>query len=100
MKKHNRSNEDSKYQGTIFGKTNDVGETQVLVEGGPEMSINEWIAKRSNIHPANEMIFEESAGEDRVNGLKGRDSRSPSSGLSSVGDRLGDDDVDVMDITS
>lgn len=86
-KKHNKTGEDTKYAGTILGKDHDTGEIQV--EGGPERSISEWISKRSGEPTAGEN------GEDNQDDQAGI-SPSVSSGLSSVGDRLGDDgDMDM-----
>lgn len=72
--------------GTILGKANEVGEIQV--EGGPERSIAEWISNRSG-EPARSATPQTNGDHDAV-------SPTASSGLSSVGDRLGDDgDMDL-----
>ena len=94
-KKHSKIGDDSKYQGTIIGtiigRGNDAGEIQV--EGGPDASIRDWIANRSaSLRPRND--------EDDEDGQQEQldaDLLSPaSSGLSSVGSRLGDeDDMDL-----
>ncbi|KAL2212284.1 hypothetical protein CC79DRAFT_360437 [Sarocladium strictum] len=85
-KKHSKTADDAKYQGTIIGRGLDAGEVQV--EGGPETSIHDWILKRTGTPRRDE---EE---EER---LRDADAASPaSSGLSSVGSRLGDDgDMDL-----
>ena len=64
------------------------------------MSINEWISKRSNIRRTAAQrnggyILEEEVEAEEVddNDNDKRRSRSASSGLSSLGDRLGDEDV-------
>ncbi|KAI8316221.1 Transcription initiation factor TFIID subunit 3 [Colletotrichum sp. SAR11_59] len=87
-KKHSKTGEDSKYHGTIIGKGNDVGEVQV--EGGDLPSIHTWRAKMRGPSPANAL----SATSPNIK----EESRPPSSGLSSVGDRLGDD-RDSMDLS-
>jgi len=80
-KKHNKTAEDSKYHGTIFGKATDHGE--ILVEGGEQGSIQEWAR----------ILHGPPTPEPRP-GSSASSSRPPSSGLSSVGDRL-DDDMDL-----
>ncbi|KAK1600545.1 bromodomain associated domain-containing protein [Colletotrichum navitas] len=87
-KKHSKTGEDSKYHGTIIGKGNDVGEVQV--EGGDLPSIHTWRTKMQGPLPGNAL----SAASPRIK----EESRPPSSGLSSVGDRLGDD-RDGMDLS-
>ncbi|TDZ13167.1 Transcription initiation factor TFIID subunit 3 [Colletotrichum sidae] len=86
-KKHSKTGEDSKYHGTILGKGNDVGEVQV--EGGDIPSIHMWRIKMRGLPPANDA----SATSPRV-----KEESRPSSALSSVGDRLGDD-RDRMDLS-
>ncbi|KAK5990895.1 Transcription initiation factor TFIID subunit 3-like protein [Cladobotryum mycophilum] len=86
-KKHSKTGDDAKYQGSIFGRFNDVGEIQV--EGGPITSIDEWISTRTpKWEPPPPPLENGEHTEDQ-------DSRPPSSGLSSVGDRLGDEDMDL-----
>ncbi|KAK1999172.1 bromodomain associated domain-containing protein [Colletotrichum falcatum] len=87
-KKHSKTGEDSKYHGTIIGKGNDVGEVQV--EGGDLPSIHTWRTKMQGPSPGSAP----SAASPRIK----EESRPPSSGLSSVGDRLGDD-RDGMDLS-
>jgi transcription initiation factor TFIID subunit 3 len=69
MKKHSKSEDDSKWAGTLLGRPHEQGE--VLIEGGPASSIAEWNAKllRAAEKPSNatEGRFEnggEGAGED------------------------------------
>ncbi|KAL7788248.1 hypothetical protein V8C37DRAFT_389013 [Trichoderma ceciliae] len=98
-KKHSKTGDDAKWQGTIFGKCTDGNE--ILVEGGPLISINEWISHRTP-EPQEEKEEEEEEEEQQQNGDKLETSElrgSPSSGLSSVGDRLGDDGIEDMDLT-
>ncbi|CAM1507069.1 Fc.00g067100.m01.CDS01 [Cosmosporella sp. VM-42] len=85
-KKHSKTGEDTKYHGTILGRSNDTGELQIQVEGGPETSIAEWISKRSGMSPEPETEEE----PQQQNGHLSDDD----SGLSSVGDRL-DDEVEM-----
>ncbi|KAK2592038.1 hypothetical protein QQS21_010271 [Conoideocrella luteorostrata] len=90
MKKHSKGAEESKWNGTVIGRPVDtVGER--LIEGGSITSIQEWIKQRSS--------FPEEPDQANVNGEEGHDrgSPTPSSGLSSVGSRLGDveDDMDL-----
>ncbi|CAJ2501586.1 Uu.00g044390.m01.CDS01 [Anthostomella pinea] len=78
-RKHNKTDVDSRYAGTILGRGIDHGE--VLVEGGNESSLLDWARK----------MFEASQRppEPEVD----LDPRPPSSGLSS----LTDGDVEMMD---
>ena len=78
-KKHNKTGDDAKYNGTILGRSTQGSE--VAVEGGPVASINEWISQRRN-----DSLLHDVA-----------DSPA-SSALSSVGDQLRDEDGD-MDMT-
>ncbi|KZL79599.1 bromodomain associated domain-containing protein [Colletotrichum incanum] len=87
-KKHSKTGEDSKYHGTIIGKGNDVGEVQI--EGGDLPSIHNWRTKMQGPLPGSSPL----ATSPRIK----EESRPPSSGLSSVGDRLGDD-RDGMDLS-
>ncbi|EHK17571.1 uncharacterized protein TRIVIDRAFT_43048 [Trichoderma virens Gv29-8] len=93
-KKHSKTGDDAKWQGTIFGKSNDGNE--ILVEGGSITSISEWISKRApeSLEPQ-ETIEEQNGDNPEAADMR----RSPSSGLSSVGDRLGDDGVEDMVLT-
>ncbi|KAI1329658.1 hypothetical protein F5Y16DRAFT_92032 [Xylariaceae sp. FL0255] len=83
-RKHNKTDQDSKYAGTILGRGIEHGE--VLVEGGTDTSLAAWAAKmrEASLRPSEEL---EPPGADNDN-----DSRPPSSGLSS----LADDEVEMM----
>lgn len=80
MSKHSKTAEESKFHGTILGKGNDAL-NEVEVEGGEVASIQEW--SRALLAPP-VLPRPQSRASDA-------DSRPPSSGLSSVGDRLGDE---------
>ncbi|KAI1862284.1 uncharacterized protein JN550_010291 [Neoarthrinium moseri] len=76
--KHSKNDQDSKYAGTVLGKSTDHGE--VVVEGGPYASAAEWakmMHERNQRPPSPDL-----------------DSRPPSSGLSS----LDDGDVEMMEL--
>ncbi|KAI1083334.1 hypothetical protein F5B20DRAFT_460611 [Whalleya microplaca] len=77
-RKHNKTDQDSKYTGTILGRGIDHGE--VMVEGGNENSIHAWARK---MREASQRPPEPAKSP----------SRPPSSGLSS----LSDGDVDMID---
>ncbi|KAI5920014.1 hypothetical protein F4810DRAFT_451812 [Camillea tinctor] len=85
-RKHNKTDQDSKYAGTILGKSTDHGE--VLIEGGAETSLAAWAQKMHDAalrppQPSPEVDLDSP--------------RPPSSGLSS----LTDGDVDmIMDFES
>lgn len=103
-KKHSKTGDDAKWQGTIFGKNTDGNE--ILVEGGPITSINEWISQRApELPPPRESIEEEEEVDEKQQQQNGDEPgtaelrRASSSGLSSVGDRLGDDGIEDMDLT-
>jgi transcription initiation factor TFIID subunit 3 len=78
LKQKHSKNDDSRYANTILGKPTDHGE--VLVEGGPVSSIDEW----------REMMFQHNERPREPT----PDSRPPSSGLSS----LDDGDVEMLGI--
>ncbi|CAJ0546165.1 Ff.00g096380.m01.CDS01 [Fusarium sp. VM40] len=99
-KKHSKTGEDAKYNGTILGRGHDTGEIQV--EGGPETTITEWISNRASPQssptpgdedqqPDREQVPQQQAPQQ--NGHASDDE----SGLSSVGDRL--DLEDTMDLS-
>lgn len=75
------------------------------MEGGSITSISEWISQRAPESPTpRDSIEEQGEGEEKQpqNGdepgtVEMR--RASSSGLSSVGDRLGDDGIEDMDLT-
>lgn len=90
-KKHNKTGDDAKFQGTILGRPGEG--VEVPVEGGPLSSIHEWMAE----HSPQLRDQEVPASPD-----------SASSGLSSVGDRIDHDEEmegmtksrrDTMDIS-
>ncbi|EGX92033.1 Bromodomain associated domain protein [Cordyceps militaris CM01] len=85
-KKHNQAAGDAKFQDTILGRPGEG--SQVLVEGGPVTTIEEWIAQRSP------ELMRCRADDEGVNGQQrpGSASGSSSSGLSSV-------DSDMRDMT-
>ncbi|TGJ83576.1 hypothetical protein E0Z10_g5179 [Xylaria hypoxylon] len=82
-RKHNKTDQDSKYAGTILGRSIDHGE--VLVEGGPDTSLAAWAARmrEASLRPP----------DPHPTGDNDNDSRPPSSGLSS----LADEEMEMMD---
>ncbi|KAM0446896.1 hypothetical protein ACHAPV_007818 [Trichoderma viride] len=104
-KKHSKTGDDAKWQGTIFGKNTDGNE--ILVEGGSITSISEWISQRAPELPTpRESIEKQEEGDEKQQPQQNGDEpgnvemrRASSSGLSSVGDRLGDDGIEDMDLT-
>jgi transcription initiation factor TFIID subunit 3 len=84
-RKHNKTDQESKYAGTILGRSIDHGE--VLVEGGPDTSLAAWAARmrEASLRPP-ELQRKRTADDDN-------NSRPPSSGLSS----LADEEVEMMD---
>ena len=93
-KKHSKNDDDSKYLGTLLGRSIEHGD--VLVEGGECPSIFVWeerrrIAGQKTPEPP---VLQNHPGE--VNGDGDREeSRPPSSGLSSLGDRSIADEMDL-----
>ncbi|KAI5466793.1 hypothetical protein BGZ63DRAFT_398425 [Mariannaea sp. PMI_226] len=87
-KKHSKTGDDAKYHATILGRGGDNGEIQV--EGGPDTSINDWINKRSAV-----AVDQDSHGTDTRPQQNGHVSDDDDSGLSSVGDRLDHEDMDL-----
>ncbi|KAI0107560.1 hypothetical protein GGR51DRAFT_559365 [Nemania sp. FL0031] len=81
-RKHNKTDQESKYAGTILGRSIDHGE--VLIEGGPDTSLAAWAARmrEASLRPPDP---QPTADDDH-------DSRPPSSGLSS----LADEEVEMM----
>ncbi|KLU84153.1 hypothetical protein MAPG_03198 [Magnaporthiopsis poae ATCC 64411] len=80
--KHSKTGEDSKFQGTLLGKCSEHGE--ILVEGGHFDTIQSWIdhmKKRGVMTPPPSPPQAEDQSDDDA------DSRPPSSGLSSIGDK-------------
>jgi transcription initiation factor TFIID subunit 3 len=103
-KKHSKTGDDAKWQGTIFGKNTDGNE--ILVEGGSITSISEWISQQAPDLPIPRASIEkEEEGDEKQPQQNGDEPgnvemrRASSSGLSSVGDRLGDDGIEDMDLT-
>ncbi|KAJ4163337.1 hypothetical protein LMH87_005072 [Akanthomyces muscarius] len=100
-KKHNQAAGDTKFQGTILGRPAEG--SQVLVEGGPVTTIEEWIAQRSpDLMNGGAGVGGKGHGQG-VNG-EGRptsSSGSSSSGLSSVDSEMRDvaGDGDTMDLS-
>ncbi|KAF5023599.1 hypothetical protein F66182_4357 [Fusarium sp. NRRL 66182] len=96
-KKHSKTGDDAKYHGTILGRGHDTGEIQV--EGGPATSITEWISKRSLPAASPTPEGEEQENNNQLpqqqalqqNGHASDDE----SGLSSVGDRIDQDTMDM-----
>ncbi|KAL1883151.1 hypothetical protein VTK73DRAFT_9518 [Phialemonium thermophilum] len=84
-KKHGKTNEDSKFTGTLLGKCNE--HSDVRVEGGEYPTIQTWVEKmRKDTQRSVLVETRADTGDDDREG-----SRSPSSGLSSLGDRsIGD----------
>ncbi|KAK3330160.1 hypothetical protein B0H66DRAFT_542915 [Apodospora peruviana] len=90
-KKHSKNEDDSKYVGTLLGKSNEHGDVQV--EGGHYPSIFNW---EERMRTAAQRVEDEA--REKVNGdgaAGGDNSRPPSSGLSSLGDRSIADDMDL-----
>ncbi|KAI1176896.1 hypothetical protein F4777DRAFT_587651 [Nemania sp. FL0916] len=75
-RKHNKTDQDSKYAGTILGRSIDHGE--VLIEGGSDTSLAAWATRmrEASLRPPDP--------QPAANG--DNDSRPPSSGLSSLTD--------------
>ncbi|KAK7752739.1 hypothetical protein SLS62_005291 [Diatrype stigma] len=98
-KKHNRSDQDSKYAGTILGRGIEHGE--VDVEGGNADNLQAWAKARLQaavLSPEEQeqrrRELERSQRGAGAGAGDDADSRPPSSGLSS----LADDDVEMMDM--
>lgn len=102
-KKHNRSDQDSKYVGTILGRGIEHGE--VDVEGGNADNLQAWAKARLQaavLSPEEQEQRRRELERSQRGGGGGAgagagddaDSRPPSSGLSS----LADDDVEMMDM--
>jgi transcription initiation factor TFIID subunit 3 len=99
-KKHSKNEDDSKFLGTVLGKCIEHGD--VLVEGGECPSIFAWeerrrLAAQKTPEPPKGLQNHQS---EEVNGDHdgdgdGEDSRPPSSGLSSLGDRSIADEMDM-----
>jgi transcription initiation factor TFIID subunit 3 len=87
-KKHNKTDQDSKYAGTILGRGIEHGE--VMVEGGKADSLDSWAR---TLRAASEKSPEELQ-KEREQADDDADSRPPSSGLSS----LNEGDVEMLDL--
>ncbi|KAB5580517.1 hypothetical protein GE09DRAFT_1212965 [Coniochaeta sp. 2T2.1] len=85
--KHGRADDDSKYMGTLLGKSIEHGDVQV--EGGDVPSIQEWAERRRAA--TEKKVAPAINGDGYVDGEPG--SRPSSSGLSSLGDRTIDNDM-------
>lgn len=97
-KKHSKTGEDAKYHGTILGRGHDTGEIQV--EGGSETTIAEWISNRaspqSSPTPGEEQQPDEDQPPQQQAPQQNGHASDDDSGLSSVGDRI---DQDTMDLS-
>ncbi|KAH8881247.1 hypothetical protein GQ53DRAFT_702730 [Thozetella sp. PMI_491] len=82
-KKHSKTDDDSKFLGTLLGRPNEHGD--ILVEGGQYTSISSW---EQTLRKANESTPEPREPEGDTQ------SRPQSSGLSSLGDRTIGDEMD------
>ncbi|KAK4237033.1 hypothetical protein C8A03DRAFT_45051 [Achaetomium macrosporum] len=95
-KKHSKNDDDSKYLGTVLGRSIEHGD--VLVEGGEHQSIFDWEEqKRLACQKPPDMLEKQINGAD-INGDgdgDGEGSRPPSSGLSSLGGRSIADEMDL-----
>ncbi|KAK4132590.1 hypothetical protein BT67DRAFT_82113 [Trichocladium antarcticum] len=98
-KKHSKNDDDSKYLGTLLGRSIEHGD--VLVEGGECPSISVWEERRraAGVKKPGLQQPQLRGGAD-VNGNgngngDGEESRPGSSGLSSLGDRSIADDMDL-----
>lgn len=85
-KRHSKTDEDSKWNGTILGRGHEHG--SVLVEGAEVSSLRTW---HENLRRAAEKPPESTRAQ---NPAADPDSRPPSSGLSSLSDQVLDDDVE------
>ncbi|CAK7233366.1 hypothetical protein SCUCBS95973_008570 [Sporothrix curviconia] len=118
-KKHSKTGEDSKYSSTVLGRGNvgggvDHGDgsvgADIVVEGGDCPSIASWREKRIEARQQprrplvsvrepdgdNDEEMDDDNDDDEVdNNKRRRKSRSPSSGLSSLGDRSIDEDMEL-----
>ena len=86
-KKHSKTDDDTKFVGTVLGRSNDHG--YVLVEGSPYTSISTWEEKMrlANQKPP-ALPGSQEPGDREV-------SPAASSGLSSLGDRTIGEDMDL-----
>ncbi|UNI20989.1 hypothetical protein JDV02_007024 [Purpureocillium takamizusanense] len=109
--KHSKAGEDSKWNGTLIGKPLDAV-ADIQVEGGPIMSIDDWVMERSRAYFTPPPQIDDGDDNDDAGHRAGQEgaqtnghhhASSPSaasSGLSSVGDRLDDGhETEKMDLT-
>lgn len=93
-KKHSKNDDDSKYLGTLLGRSIEYGD--VLVEGGECPSIFVWEERRRMAaQKTPEPLLQREQGGGVDGDGDGEDSRPPSSGLSSLGDRSIADEMDL-----
>ncbi|KAH6845267.1 hypothetical protein B0I37DRAFT_180825 [Chaetomium sp. MPI-CAGE-AT-0009] len=97
-KKHSKNDDDSKYLGTLLGRSIEHGD--VLVEGGECPSISVWEERRrlAGQKTPEPPVLQNHLGEvngDHAGDDDREDSRPPSSGLSSLGDRSIADEMDL-----
>lgn len=92
--RHGKTDDGSKYAGTLIGKCIEHGD--ILVEGGEFPSIQRWNEKMraASQRPPGSAKDNE---KEKENGDGGGESRPASSGLSSLGDRSIGDYEDMMD---
>ena len=91
IKRHSKSGEDTKYNGTVLGKGNDHGD--VIIEGGDLTSIKMWQEKRIQAKAKAKELEREKL--SLIQPMTMDFSRSPSSALSSLDDRTMDDEMDL-----
>ncbi|KAF4122442.1 hypothetical protein GMORB2_7434 [Geosmithia morbida] len=99
-KRHNKTSDDSKFQGTILGRPAEAG--GIEIEGGDEdvKSIWDWVRKRTGGGDGeSSRDHQDVANGHASNGVAVKRSASMSSGLSSVGDRLNGDGLQDMDLS-
>ncbi|CAK7267984.1 hypothetical protein SEPCBS57363_002868 [Sporothrix epigloea] len=110
-KKHSKTGEDSKYSSTVLGRGNMgaehgsdlTGGADIVVEGGDCPSIASWREKRiasrqqsRRLSPVRDPEDEDDEmDDDEGYSRRRRGSRSPSSGLSSLGDRAIDEEMEL-----
>ncbi|KAL2158486.1 hypothetical protein VTH06DRAFT_4253 [Thermothelomyces fergusii] len=95
-KKHSKNDDDSKFLGTLLGRSIEHGD--VLVEGGECPSILEWEERRRRASEKTPEPPRDRHGAVNGNGSgdgDGEESRPPSSGLSSLGGRSIADEMDL-----
>jgi len=83
-KRHSKAEDDTKYSGTVLGRGTEHGD--VVVEGGEASSIRQWEERLKRERQLSPVTMPQTPEED---------SRPPSSGLSSLGDRTIGEDMDL-----